>query len=87
MNRKEGTKFNFAIVGRTSSIENYDQTKKILSGEITKELVDVFRNAGVLIEDHEAIQHLMNAGISVDATIIYEKTSRDKLIVTEEKMK
>lgn len=87
MKHKEGTKFNFAIVGRTGSIEDYDQTKRILNGKITEELVDAFRRAGVLIENREAIQHLMNVGISVNATIIYEKTSRDKLIVSEEKMK
>jgi len=55
MNHKEGTKFNFAIVGRSSSIEDYDLMKQNIRGN------------------------------SVE--IIYEKTSIDKLIVTEEKMK
>ena len=55
MNHKAGTKFNFAIVGRSSSIEDYDMMKQ----KIRENSVE----------------------------IIYEKTSRDKLIVTEEKIK
>ena len=64
MNHKNGTKFNFAIVARANSVEDYDLLKKRMQGKVTEEEI----------------------GNPIDITIIYEKTSRDKLMISEEKM-